>query len=665
MSMLSKDVRLALHKLAWNSRSAEGLEWAGLKVDLERDGIDVSKHAPKELMDEYNKALRNPGMNANESNPLDISGSSGSHINQSILESEKPHSAENELSAGPSRSERSKHIDGAQYQVTMESILEDDYDLNEKLLSQEKWGVFRCEHPSCWDRNDKFRFHVFADLARHYKDVHPPIIENESFPCDYSTCKRADDIFSRKDAYRDHLRENHLEDMPKRHKSAKREQEWLASRVVSSAWWRCARCLLRVDTDRNGWKCNGCEQFCETERRSLREDLWRPHVLFADKQQPISILSTEEGKGIARQEERALTRQKSVYEKQGSPLETLAFLEKGLQPLVPESCNSFAFAHIEYPNHKAVPFISIKQLGHGSLGSVDAVREKGNGGASVLARKVIRIPNMARKRLLPLIQQEVEVLRGLSHKHIVQVVSTYETTSVPRQFGILISPAGDEDLSHYLERVGECEFPIEDVQRLEKWQYCLASAVNYIHSRNIRHKDIKPSNAICKGEDIFLTDFGSAHQFSAGLTSSTEGYALGVTKMYSAPEVVDEDRRGRSADIYSLGCVFAEMVTVINRATVEEFHEFRSEPIPDEPERTNLCYYATSHKIEEWFVIHGDKNNFRLISKMMAHDQNLRPSAKNVLMMLEERTGHNRCDCYDGPEATPEALSTPTNLLST
>tara|TARA_R110002060_G_scaffold25097_4_gene34205 strand:+ start:399 stop:647 length:249 start_codon:yes stop_codon:yes gene_type:complete len=72
-----------------------------------------------------------------------------------------------------------------------------------------------------------------------------------------------------------------------------------------------------------------------------------------------------------------------------------------------------------------------------------------------------------------------------------------------------------------------------------------------------------------------LTDFGSAHQFSTGLTSSTEGYAAGITKMYSAPEVISLDRRGRPADIYSLGCVFAEMATVVGRRAIEDFHEFR------------------------------------------------------------------------------------------
>jgi serine/threonine protein kinase len=237
---------------------------------------------------------------------------------------------------------------------------------------------------------------------------------------------------------------------------------------------------------------------------------------------------------------------------------------------------------------------------------------------------------MARERLLPLIQQEGAVLRGLKHRHIVQVVGTYETTSVPRQFGIILFPAGDEDLSHYLERVGENEFPEEDLVRLRNWPLCLASAVDYIHAQNIRHKDIKPSNIICKDDEVLLTDFGSAHQFSAGLTSSTEG----ITKMYSAPEVIAFDRRGRSADIYSLGCVFAEMYTVSDGRRIEDFHDFRSEPVPDEPGRMTLVYHATSHKIETWFATQDDPWPFSLISQMMADDPKTRPTAEDLLQTL-------------------------------
>jgi serine/threonine protein kinase len=100
----------------------------------------------------------------------------------------------------------------------------------------------------------------------------------------------------------------------------------------------------------------------------------------------------------------------------------------------------------------------------------------------------------------------------------------------------------------------------------------------------------------------------------------------------SAPEVIEEDRRGRSADIFSLGCVFAEMVTVIHGRRVEDFHDFRSEPDPDEPERLTICYYATAHKLKDWFTTDNEKEAtaYSLISSMMSSDRRSRPTAEAV-----------------------------------
>ncbi|CZT43819.1 uncharacterized protein RSE6_03907 [Rhynchosporium secalis] len=563
--------------------------------------------------------------------------------------------------------------------IPIENILADDYDFPEQLgfiSVKEKeileagsgdgsWVVFRCEHPSCWDVKDKFRFNVFTDLANHYKKSHPARIEEETIPCGYESCKRSEDPFTRKDSYRDHLREWRLEDMLKRHKRKHREEEWWNSRIVSPVWWRCVRCLgpsIVVQID--GWTCKTCNQECEAERIYIRKSVVEYPTLRAGSLSEELVINSSRlyaGKSTQKSATASVFSEdaasdsammKSKVPKGEAESQDLATSQTNRSDLGQNSGYASTeaepqdFTHFEYASHKVVPFTTIEQLGHGSLGSVDAVRHSGEPDGVILARKVIRLPNMARKRLLPLIQQEVSVLRELRHKHIIQIISTYETTSAPREFGILFFPAGDEDLSHYLERVCEDDFPETDLHLLEKWQYCLASAVEYIHSCNVRHKDIKPSNVICKGGAVFLTDFGSAHQFSAGLTSSTEGYAVGITKMYSAPEVISLDRRGRPADIYSLGCVFAEMATVVGRRSIEDFHEFRSEPIPDEPDRMTLCYYATAHRLGEWFEADAEPwSCYPLILEMLSEYQHLRPSAEKVLSVLVERSRFSECSC--------------------
>ncbi|KAF7945065.1 hypothetical protein EAE96_009845 [Botrytis aclada] len=502
--------------------------------------------------------------------------------------------------------------------------------------------------------------------------------------------------------YRTHLRDFHKEDIGLSSKLSTEEIESLGTCRFEAEWLRYQSCLRKVVVGNEGYSCKSCKAICELARILARKTRFgfggligservisSPNgAIILQASYPSGNLDvSDEPKIVVCRESQGL--EDFVIPSSSDPLPTLltamdlpklkfemarreistenvtsessifaveARSEKdqgsGLSDLevcpsakIPHQNTIIEYTHEEYTSNKVVPLTTIRQLGHGSLGIVDAVRFNDRDHSDLIARKIIRLPNFSRKRLLPLIQQEVTVLRGLSHHHIVKVISTYETIKAPRQFGILISPAGDEDLGHFLERVSDGDFPEKDIKLLSGWQLCLASAVSYIHSQNIRHKDIKPNNIICKGDQVYLTDFGSAHQFSAGVTSSTEGPLVGITKMYSAPEVISDDRRGRPADVYSLGCVFAEMATVAGGERIKDFHEYRSQPIPDELDRVTFVYHATSHMIEPWFNELGDFWMASLLQNVLAFDQKCRPTADVLVKNLLQHYGPPSCSC--------------------
>ncbi|PSN63191.1 kinase-like protein, partial [Corynespora cassiicola Philippines] len=87
---------------------------------------------------------------------------------------------------------------------------------------------------------------------------------------------------------------------------------------------------------------------------------------------------------------------------------------------------------------------------------------------------------------------------------------------------------------------------------------CLITAVEYLHEQKIRHKDLKPSNILLGPNDVWLTDFGSATDFSMLSQSATDGVERGTPK-YFAPEVASFEPHGRAADMFSLGCVLLEI----------------------------------------------------------------------------------------------------------
>jgi serine/threonine protein kinase len=140
--------------------------------------------------------------------------------------------------------------------------------------------------------------------------------------------------------------------------------------------------------------------------------------------------------------------------------------------------------------------------------------------------------------------------------------------------------------------------------------------------------------------------------------------------MYSAPEVITFDRRGRSADVYSLGCVFAEMFTVLSSRRIEDFHEFRSEPVPDEPDRMAFINSATAHKLEAWFAMQDDPLPFSLTSLMMTEDPTARPTAEDLPKELTQLSIGEICNChsviaaYDEEAYEPSAFEDDLNHIN-
>jgi serine/threonine protein kinase len=88
----------------------------------------------------------------------------------------------------------------------------------------------------------------------------------------------------------------------------------------------------------------------------------------------------------------------------------------------------------------------------------------------------------------------------------------------------------------------------------------IANAVEYIHSKNILHRDIKPDNIlITPDEKAILIDFGSAREF---VQDKTQSHTTMLTRGYAPPEQYNAtSRKGSYSDIYSLGAVYYYALT--------------------------------------------------------------------------------------------------------
>ena len=147
--------------------------------------------------------------------------------------------------------------------------------------------------------------------------------------------------------------------------------------------------------------------------------------------------------------------------------------------------------------------------------------------------------------------REAEVLFQLDHPHIVKVRNVNMDASPPF---IEMAFCQGTPLDALLSRG---PLPPGVVALIGSQ---LATALAHVHSRGIRHRDVKPGNVIVNGDHATLVDFGIATE-GAHRTMNLKGSALG-TVAYAPPEW-----GGRTAadpilwDAYSLGVLLWECVT--------------------------------------------------------------------------------------------------------
>jgi serine/threonine protein kinase len=130
---------------------------------------------------------------------------------------------------------------------------------------------------------------------------------------------------------------------------------------------------------------------------------------------------------------------------------------------------------------------------------------------------------------------------------------------------MLLTPvASDKDLGSYLlaiEDAGE-DFTPEQNSILLRAFGCLADGLAYIYRNTIRHKDIKPQNFLVHHGQMIYTDFDIALDGNEQATTTT-GIFESFTRRYCAPEVANNAPRNRKSDVFSLGCVFIEILALL------------------------------------------------------------------------------------------------------
>jgi serine/threonine protein kinase len=265
----------------------------------------------------------------------------------------------------------------------------------------------------------------------------------------------------------------------------------------------------------------------------------------------------------------------------------------------------------------------------------------------LLARKTIACgkQTMTREEAI----KEVSHLTRLNHAHILSVIGTYVKG---RYLSILLYPVADYNLEGFLKEVRAIP---QDSQRCYDMVFagrnfypCLSSAVRMIHQNLTKHMDIKPQNILVRRRkkdsalvfDLYVADFGIARSYETLQDTETDEQTS-FTKRYAAPEVVQQGTRGLSADIFSLGCVFLEILSVVNP---DPHSECAVKAVLDSNARGDSSYQANVVALQAYLrdYIHvldfiWDAICTTIITRMLDIDPERRPTAEELVAYLGER----------------------------
>jgi serine/threonine protein kinase/uncharacterized C2H2 Zn-finger protein len=231
-----------------------------------------------------------------------------------------------------------------------------------------------------------------------------------------------------------------------------------------------------------------------------------------------------------------------------------------------------------------LPFTCLRILGVGGHGMVHEVTD-GRSPETFARKSVMRKgKNLAASSRLFHLKNELSILKELSHPYLVKMIGAYADSEYAH---IIMSPVANQNLA---DRLSQSIRP----DQLVRWMGPLASATSYLHARNIQHLDIKPQNILLKGDHILLADFGTAKYFTGFAIDLDDD--LVVTPTYCAPETMLHHCQEYASDLFSLGCVFSEMLTRSFGMSIERFESFRAK-------HGNTAFYLTIPAVKEWITL--------------------------------------------------------------
>mmetsp|Transcript_10481 Transcript_10481/g.15706 ORF Transcript_10481/g.15706 Transcript_10481/m.15706 type:complete len:538 (+) Transcript_10481:90-1703(+) len=203
-----------------------------------------------------------------------------------------------------------------------------------------------------------------------------------------------------------------------------------------------------------------------------------------------------------------------------------------------------------------------KTIGSGGYGIVVSAVDKRTS-TKVAIKKVVGAFDdvLVAKRMV----REIRLLRQFDHENVIRIVDMLPPPTMEHFNDVyIVLERMDTDLHHIIysgQHLKEAH--------MQFFMYQMLCGLNYLHSAQVIHRDLKPANILVNTTcDLKLCDFGLARSLqntNADNTSNDDEAGAKmteyvVTRWWRAPEVFLEAEYNVAIDIWSAGCILAEML---------------------------------------------------------------------------------------------------------
>ncbi|KAG8093037.1 hypothetical protein GUJ93_ZPchr0012g21072 [Zizania palustris] len=312
---------------------------------------------------------------------------------------------------------------------------------------------------------------------------------------------------------------------------------------------------------------------------------------------------------------------------------------------------------------KADSFEKLEKIGQGTYSSVFRARNLETG--RLVALKKVRFDSLEPESVR-FMAREILILRRLRHPNVVGLDGLITSRSSSNIY--LVFEYMDHDLAG-LTSATDLSF---SEPQIKCYMRQLLLGLEHCHARGVMHRDIKCANLLVSNAgELKVADFGLANLFTPSSSATGAGAApltsRVVTLWYRPPELLlGATAYEPSVDLWSAGCVFAEMHArrpiLQGRTEVEQIHKIFKlcgSPADDYWRRARMSHAAVfrpqqpyESRLRDTFRSMPDAS-FRLLSTLLSVEPSARGTASSALASECFKTEPYACEPSSLPKYAP------------